>query len=1057
VADPNGGVYTVSRSAAGTWGGWAPVSEGSTTPGGHVTALASGDGRIDLFLADPNGGIYTASRSAAGAWGPWRPVSDGSTRPGAPISAVATGPGRIALFVADGNGGIYAAARSAAGVWGPWAPVSEGSTTPGGHVTALASGDGRIALFVADPNGGVYTALGHPDAGFGPWSSVSEGRTSPGGYVAAVAVEEMERVTTFPFFVVRNRIALALADTNGGIYSSKDGAVFRPGINRRLTRLLVGGDHRLLHFASDGATLTLDYLMADTLAPFPEQVQPTLDQGALANIDHIVVLMMENRSFDHMLGYLGKHGGRSDIDGLQEATPDDPAKKNIHGGEVHLPFALTDTRFEVSPCHGFACVDVQVNTQDGVERSDGAMGGFVADFAERAEKARSECVSIEARDIMGYYQAAQVPVFDALAREFLVCDRWFCSHPGGTFPNRFYATTGRLDRDAHGRPELNNPHGIDPVVTKAVFDHLSDAGVSWRYFEHGYGFLRLFDRYRFDDTNVVGIDDPDHGFFAAARAGTLPSVSYIDPDFIEVPPGNDDHAPSDVRAGQRLIGNVVNALVNGPLWSRSLLVVTYDEHGGFYDHVVPPRAVAVSGVDRYGVRVPALVVSPWVDRGAATKIVFDHTSIIKTICRRFLNTKPPDMGERVAQANDLSQVLKTSARQDRPEIALPPGPAANGRFDWTPWSSVSEGSSTAGAPMSAVATGAGRVALFVADRTGGVYSAARDAEGAWGAWQSVSEGSTTPGGHVTAVASGDGRIELFLADPNGGVYTAARNAAGVWGGWSSVAEGSTRPGAPVSAVVTGPGRIALFVADPNGGVYTVSRSAAGTWGGWAPVSEGSTTPGGHVTALASGDGRIDLFLADPNGGIYTASRSAAGAWGPWRPVSDGSTRPGAPISAVATGPGRIALFVADGNGGIYAAARSAAGVWGPWAPVSEGSTTPGGHVTALASGDGRIALFVADPNGGVYTALGHPDAGFGPWSSVSEGRTSPGGYVAAVTVPETEPRTVLRFVSRHDRMALALVDPQGEVRASRTCAPLDPEGEGDFHDVLRAARYMFFE
>jgi len=99
---------------------------------------------------------------------------------------------------------------------------------------------------------------------------------------------------------------------------------------------------------------------------------------------------------------------------------------------------------------------------------------------------------------------------------------------------------------------------------------------------------------------------------------------------------------------------------------------------------------------------------------------------------------------------------------------------------------------------------------------------------------------------------------------------------------------------------------------------------------------------------------------------------------------------------------------------------------------------------------------VADPNGGVYTALGHPDSGFGPWSEVSEGRTSPGGYVAGVIVPETELQTLLRFVSRHDRIALALVDPQGEVRASRTCASLDPEGEGDFHDVLRAARYMFF-
>ena len=247
-------------------------------------------------------------------------------------------------------------------------------------------------------------------------------------------------------------------------------------------------------------------------------------------------------------------------------------------------------------------------------------------------------------------------------------------------PNRFDATTGRLDRDAHGQPELNNGHAIEPSVSKSVFDHLSERGVSWRYYEHGYGFARLFDRWRLDDTNLVGIDDPERGFFAAARDGTLPSVSYIDPDFIEVPPGNDDHAPSDLAAGQHLIGRIVNALVDGPAWPKTLLLVTYDEHGGFYDHVRPLQAVPVSGIDRYGVRVPALVVSPWVDRGAASHVVFDHTSILQTICRRFMGQGTPDLGDRVADAKDLSAVLRSSARPERPTIPLPPPPAANGRI-----------------------------------------------------------------------------------------------------------------------------------------------------------------------------------------------------------------------------------------------------------------------------------------------------------------------------------------------------------------------------------------
>ena len=253
--------------------------------------------------------------------------------------------------------------------------------------------------------------------------------------------------------------------------------------------------------------------------------------------------------------------------------------------------------------------------------------------------------------------------------------------PGELSPTVLYGLTGRLDRDANGHPEPRNPHlgDFSPVFTKTIFDHLTDQGVSWHYYEHGYCFLRLFDRYTFDTTNISDAHDPEHGFFAAAQNGPngpkLPSVSFIDPDFIEVPPGTDDHAPADVAAGQHLIGEVVNALMNGPLWNKTLLIITYDEHGGFYDHVTPPAAPAVSGIDRYGVRVPALVVSPWVERGVASHVLFDHTSILKTIIRCFLHAHPPDMGERVNRANDLSMVMQPSMRQDNPNIPAPPAPA----------------------------------------------------------------------------------------------------------------------------------------------------------------------------------------------------------------------------------------------------------------------------------------------------------------------------------------------------------------------------------------------
>jgi phospholipase C len=144
--------------------------------------------------------------------------------------------------------------------------------------------------------------------------------------------------------------------------------------------------------------------------------------------------------------------------------------------------------------------------------------------------------------------------------------------------------------------------------------------------------------------------------------------------YIRRPPGYDDGAPADIARGQHFMGTIVNALMQGPLWNKTLLVVTYDEHGGFYDHVPPPSAVPVSAIDHYGVRVPAIIVSPWVDRGTVSNVVFDHTSIAKTIARRFMSAHPPDLGARVRDASDLSQMLRQSPWQDRPAIPIPADP-----------------------------------------------------------------------------------------------------------------------------------------------------------------------------------------------------------------------------------------------------------------------------------------------------------------------------------------------------------------------------------------------
>ena len=446
--------------------------------------------------------------------------------------------------------------------------------------------------------------------------------------------------------------------------------VFRDKIDTMLTRFLVGGDFYVTNAVSDGQSLIVDYIIPPgQLEPFPENPQDALEPGLLANIDHIVVLMMENRSFDHMLGYLSKEGDRNgkvhaNVDGLKGG------EINPYNGRDYPSFPLPDTRFIESPPHGHQPVLDQIN--------NGNMDGFVAEFAKQYE-----AKGADPGRVMGYHTGEHVPVYDALANHFLICDRWFAAHPGPTFCNRFYTLTGRLNRKSETEWEKDNFAIADfkPITTRTIFDHLTEHGVSWNFYEDQYGTLRKYERYTFDTEAVVDFNDPAKGFEASARAGTLPSVSFIDPNFVDVPDDgdNDDGAPSDIRAGQHLIGRIVNAVMHGPKWNKTLLVITYDEHGGFYDHVKPPELpeaakYMVPGITTYGVRVPAIVVSPWVDPGAVSNVVFDHTSIAKTIAKRFMSANPPDMGERVAVANDLSMVLRTTARDDMPGIPIPPKP-----------------------------------------------------------------------------------------------------------------------------------------------------------------------------------------------------------------------------------------------------------------------------------------------------------------------------------------------------------------------------------------------
>jgi phospholipase C len=275
--------------------------------------------------------------------------------------------------------------------------------------------------------------------------------------------------------------------------------------------------------------------------------------------------------------------------------------------------------------------------------------------------------------VMGYYQGGQLPIYDFLARRFCVCDRWFCSLKGATFPNRLYAVAGRAagSRDNASPPVYHLPSFVR---------HLDTAGASWRWYTHEvFATIWAVDRDYLPKTfdNVRPFSSPFRfdDFFSAASAGTLPAVAWIDPNFVDVGGAvgsNDDHPPSDVRAGQELVLRVFNALVRGPAWERTLLIVTYDEHGGFFDHVPPPSAEDDDpdpAFHSYGPRVPAIVVSPRVRAGVSREL-FDHTSIIKTCLTRFCRNEGkliPDMGARVNAANHLGLLLEKKVQISAPD------------------------------------------------------------------------------------------------------------------------------------------------------------------------------------------------------------------------------------------------------------------------------------------------------------------------------------------------------------------------------------------------------
>jgi phospholipase C len=364
--------------------------------------------------------------------------------------------------------------------------------------------------------------------------------------------------------------------------------------------------------------------------------------AAFAGIDAVVVLMMENRSFDHYLGSLRSdalYPDRANVDGLRgsESNPD--------GRGGHIAVFRTSNRTPKDPPHSWNASHKQWN--------GGKNDGFATEHAGAGS---------EQREVMGFHDRSAIPFYYALADRFAVCDRWFASVMGPTFPNRFYLHAGTSFGLQKNAPQWNGG-----VAT--VWDRMKDKGLAAKNYTAG---LVTFHLGGFPGRVLLGKNPSARlsEFFADAKRGTLPPFSIIDPDFLS----NDDHPSHDINLGQALMASIVQALAKSPQWSRTLLVITYDEHGGFFDHVSPPTVADDRPEFRQlGFRVPSLVIGPTVWSGRSVHTVYDHTSVLATLRSRYGIT---DLSKRMAAAADLGDCIDPAkiGKPSPPPTGLPKVP-----------------------------------------------------------------------------------------------------------------------------------------------------------------------------------------------------------------------------------------------------------------------------------------------------------------------------------------------------------------------------------------------
>lgn len=393
---------------------------------------------------------------------------------------------------------------------------------------------------------------------------------------------------------------------------------------------------------------------------------------AINDIDTIVFVMLENRSFDQMLGYLSldETANKLPVDGLKsDKAWQWPWANLARGAEYPIRRISAAQPIDEDPPHGREAISAQIETAPRGPGPD-RMGGFVETYMQAHKHPADPGV------VMGHYAAEDVPTFDFLARNFCVCDRWFTPLPLGTQANRLMAMSGES-------------RVVDNVIALPeqllVYDWLEERGVPWRVYVSG-GFTPFFILMRRWSLKIVKSLAFGKGAFRRfstfrrdwKSADPMPSVIFIEPEYADAPMSdpNDDHPPAPISKGQDFIREIYGIVSsNLARWQKTLMIVTYDEHGGFFDHVVPPELKTTVGdvtFQTLGPRVPALLVSPHVGAGQVFSEQLDHTSVLQLIAERFGKGSYSDtVDERQAAMGRIANALLDEARAERPPM-MPP-------------------------------------------------------------------------------------------------------------------------------------------------------------------------------------------------------------------------------------------------------------------------------------------------------------------------------------------------------------------------------------------------